>query len=152
MDKIRRDADRARIRMQIPLIYSVPKKNRPNMVELCYDMSTVQFRSETGAVCPVSLTTEARQDLHEYLEVMKEKGIVKAGNILHPPGQSFPIYRDTGWFLIPQKNEETVARDLDIILRNPHNWVLEDWAKDKPDSIVHRLLKAKREEWNRKNR
>ena len=138
--------------MQLPHIYSVPKKDRPGMVELYYDMGTVQFRSETGGSCGVFLTDEARRDLHLYLEVMKKKGIAEAGNILHPPGQTFREYEDRGWFLIPQKNEETVARDLDIILRNPHNWVLEDWAKDKPDSIVHRLLKAKREEWNRKNR
>jgi hypothetical protein len=151
MDKIRMDAGRARedcIRMQLPLIYSVPKKDRPGMVEIYYDLSTVQFRSETGGVSGVSLTEEARRDLYQYLDVMKNKGIAEAGNILHPPGQTFPEHYDRGWLLIPEKNEETVARDLETILKNPHNWVLEDWAKERQESILHRLLAKKRQEWD----
>lgn len=156
------------VRMQLPHIYWIPKKNR--MVELHYDLSTVRFRYETGGVfgCGVHLTREATEELHQYLEDLKSSGVAKAEELrlpgLYSLSQIFPEYRDSrlfprttigGWLLIPERNAETVAGDLDRILSNPHNWVpqTEGWAKDNPHlASIIRSLESTREEWDRRNR
>jgi len=143
-----REAFDQSVKRQAPFIYSSPSERFPGKVEMAYDLSSIAFRAENGGVCGVSLTEEARQDIREYIETLKRTGLCVRGSVRHPPGDRIPEYYDRGSLLgIPEKEELTVARELEGILRNPYNWVLEDWGKDVPE--IQRMLEAKREEWKR---
>ncbi|MGP8071396.1 MAG: hypothetical protein ACLP5V_16090 [Candidatus Bathyarchaeia archaeon] len=149
MEKVRINAGKARedaIRLQRPLIFSNPSKERPEIVEINYDLSTVTFPSHTGAICGVSLSEETRQDLRDYIEMQKKKGICEDGRIRHPPGEHFSEYYDRGWLRVPKENEMTVAGDLDRFLSNPHNWVLEDLGRPTPE--IQRQLEEKRRQYD----
>ena len=66
---------RMAIKLQHPFIYSNPYKDRPSMVEIAY-LSSIRFRVKGGGLCGVELTDDARADLRQYIEIMKNRGIV----------------------------------------------------------------------------